>query len=232
MTGRGDRRGADGAGVRADERSARRRELDRCARRNRRGATRAGDRCSRPSATFSVRCCSAPRLPTRSPASSRSTAPTSSRWSVRASPARSSGTSSRGRWGMPSSSGHALIGGLVGAAIADAGLNAVNWGGLDGIKPVGVFGSLIYLAIAPVAGFAAGFTLERVLLRSLARATDRVRPGRARGPVVHVGDAGVRPRRERRLEIRGCRGGRAARRRQYQQSRRADVDEARVRASP
>ena len=78
---------------------------------------------------------------------------------------------------MPSSSGHALIGGLVGAAIADAGLNAVNWGGLDGIKPVGVFGSLIYLAIAPVAGFAAGFTLDRVLLRSLARATDRVRPG-------------------------------------------------------
>jgi PiT family inorganic phosphate transporter len=79
--------------------------------------------------------------------------------------------------GLPSSSGHALVGGLVGAAIADAGINAVNWGGLDGLKPVGVFGSLIALAIAPVAGFAAGFVIERLLLRALARATDRVRPG-------------------------------------------------------
>ena len=133
--------------------------------------------------------------------------------------------------GMPSSSGHALIGGLVGAAIADAGLHAVNWGGLDGIKPVGVFGSLIYLAIAPVAGFAAGFALERVLLRSLARGDGSCASCRARRPVVHVGDAGVRPRRERRFEIRWCRGGRAARRRQHQQPHRADLDEARVRVA-
>src|SRR6476620_1411422 len=32
--------------------------------------------------------------------------------------------------GLPSSSGHALVGGLVGAAVADAGTNAVNWGGM------------------------------------------------------------------------------------------------------
>jgi PiT family inorganic phosphate transporter len=40
--------------------------------------------------------------------------------------------------GLPSSSGHALVGGLVGAAVVEGGLHAVNWGGLDGWRPVGV----------------------------------------------------------------------------------------------
>src|SRR3954451_6263834 len=56
--------------------------------------------------------------------------------------------------GLPSSSGHALVGGLVGAALAEAGAHAVNWGGLDGIHPVGVIGVLIALAISPPLGFA------------------------------------------------------------------------------
>ena len=59
--------------------------------------------------------------------------------------------------GLPSSSGHALVGGLVGAALADFGVDAVNWGGLDGWKPVGVFGVLIALAISPVLGLAFGY---------------------------------------------------------------------------
>lgn len=80
--------------------------------------------------------------------------------------------------GIPSSSGHALVGGLAGAAIAADGIHAVNWGPLDGWKPSGVGGVLLALAIAPVAGFAAGWVLERVLRRILARATDEVR-----GPV-------------------------------------------------
>ena len=42
--------------------------------------------------------------------------------------------------GLPSSSAHALVGGLVGAAFADAGIDAIQWGGLDGWRPVGVFG--------------------------------------------------------------------------------------------
>jgi PiT family inorganic phosphate transporter len=33
-------------------------------------------------------------------------------------------------WGLPSSSSHALIGGLIGAALAESGSNGVNWGGL------------------------------------------------------------------------------------------------------
>ena len=39
------------------------------------------------------------------------------------------------RLGLPSSSGHALVGGLVGAAVVDGGLDGVNWGGLDGWHP-------------------------------------------------------------------------------------------------
>ena len=58
--------------------------------------------------------------------------------------------------GLPSSSGHALLGGLVGAALAEGGTGSVNWGGFDGIKPVGVLGVAAYLTIAPVVGFAAG----------------------------------------------------------------------------
>ncbi len=54
------------------------------------------------------------------------------------------------RLGLPSSSGHALIGGLVGAALVEGGIHAVNWGGLDGIHPVGVFGALIALAVSPL----------------------------------------------------------------------------------
>jgi PiT family inorganic phosphate transporter len=38
--------------------------------------------------------------------------------------------------GLPSSSGHALLGGLVGA-LAAGGANAVNWGGFDGITRSG-----------------------------------------------------------------------------------------------
>ncbi len=42
--------------------------------------------------------------------------------------------------GLPSSSGHALVGGLVGAALVEGGVDAVNWGGFDGWHPVGVLG--------------------------------------------------------------------------------------------
>jgi PiT family inorganic phosphate transporter len=80
--------------------------------------------------------------------------------------------------GLPSSSSHALLGGLMGAALAQGGTGAVNWGGFDGIKPVGVFGILGVLAIAPVAGFAAGVAVNRLARRAAARATRRVR-----GPV-------------------------------------------------
>lgn len=76
--------------------------------------------------------------------------------------------------GLPSSSGHALVGGLVGAALAEAGIDAVQWGGLNGWKPVGVFGALIALALSPPAGLAFGFVASRLNARMLRRASRRV----------------------------------------------------------
>jgi len=58
-------------------------------------------------------------------------------------------------WGLPSSSSHALVGGLVGAALAAAGPQAVQWQGLGWV--------LLALLISPPLGFAAGFGLARLV---------------------------------------------------------------------
>ena len=73
--------------------------------------------------------------------------------------------------GLPSSSGHALVGGLVGAALVEGGTDAVQWGGLDGLRPVGVIGTAIALAVAPVLGALAALVTTRALRRGLRRAT-------------------------------------------------------------
>ncbi len=77
------------------------------------------------------------------------------------------------RFGIPSSSGHALVGGLVGAALVEGGIDAVNWGGFDGWHPVGVFGTLIALAISPVLGGLAALLVIRGLRAAARRATRR-----------------------------------------------------------
>lgn len=59
-------------------------------------------------------------------------------------------------WGLPSSSWHALVGGLVGAALVAGGAGAVRWGGLDGIHPIGVFGACIALATSAMLAFSHG----------------------------------------------------------------------------
>jgi len=79
------------------------------------------------------------------------------------------------RVGIPSSAGHALIGGLVGAAVVQGGWKAVYWGGLDGWKPVGVIGFALALTISPILGFALGLGIDRAARVGLARATRRVR---------------------------------------------------------
>ena len=73
--------------------------------------------------------------------------------------------------GLPSSSGHALVGGLVGAALAEGGADAVLWGGFDGLHPVGVVGTLVALAISPVLGGLAAVIVIRTLRRLARRAT-------------------------------------------------------------
>jgi PiT family inorganic phosphate transporter len=77
--------------------------------------------------------------------------------------------------GLPSSSAHALVGGLVGSAFADAGIHAVRWGGLEGLKPVGIFGVLIALAVSPILGLGFGLSFSRLNRRALRRATRLVR---------------------------------------------------------
>ena len=77
--------------------------------------------------------------------------------------------------GLPSSSAHALVGGLVGSAFAAAGIDAIQWGGLDGWQPVGVFGVLIVLAVSPLLGLGFGLLFARLNERLLRRATRRVK---------------------------------------------------------
>jgi len=72
---------------------------------------------------------------------------------------------------LPSSSGQALVGGLVGAALAEGGVHAVNWGGFEGGHPVGVFGTLISLAISPPLGALGALLVIRVMRRLGRRAT-------------------------------------------------------------
>jgi len=60
-------------------------------------------------------------------------------------------------WGIPSSSSHALIGGLAGAVVAHAGIGAFRWSAL-GNKV------LIPLVLSPTLGFIAAFILMVLLL--------------------------------------------------------------------
>jgi inorganic phosphate transporter, PiT family len=81
------------------------------------------------------------------------------------------------RFGLPSSSSHALIGGLVGAAVAAGGMVGVRWGGFAHGRPEGVVGVLTGLAISPVLGVlvgAAGIAVAGRLLRRARREFNRV----------------------------------------------------------
>jgi inorganic phosphate transporter, PiT family len=75
------------------------------------------------------------------------------------------------RRGLPSSSSHALVGGLVGAALVAAGGDAVHWGGFDGWRPVGVLGVLVALAASTVAGLGAAAVLQMGARRGVRRAS-------------------------------------------------------------
>ena len=77
------------------------------------------------------------------------------------------------RLGLPSSSSHALVGGLVGASLVEGGIHAVNWGGFDGWHPVGVLGTLIALAVSPLLGALAALLAIRGLRMLARRATRR-----------------------------------------------------------
>ncbi len=65
--------------------------------------------------------------------------------------------------GLPSSSSHALIGGLIGSAIAKAGTGTLVWAGIQK--------TLIFIIIAPVSGFILGMVLAWIVFRLLYKAS-------------------------------------------------------------
>ena len=75
--------------------------------------------------------------------------------------------------GLPSSSAQALVGGLVGAALVEGGVDAVNWGGFHGGHPVGVIGTVVSLVVSPPLGALAALLMIRVVRRLARRATRR-----------------------------------------------------------
>jgi PiT family inorganic phosphate transporter len=69
-------------------------------------------------------------------------------------------------FGIPGSSSHALIGGMVGAVVAGAGMTAIKWGGLNIV--------LIALFAFPLIGFVSGFVMTRLIYFLVRGATPRV----------------------------------------------------------
>lgn len=87
-------------------------------------------------------------------------------------------------WGLPCSSGHCLVGALAGAALAEGGAGAVHWGGLNGLRPEGVFGSLLWLLFSSAIALPLAMLGIRLARRSLGRARRAVESPVRRGEVV------------------------------------------------
>jgi PiT family inorganic phosphate transporter len=76
-------------------------------------------------------------------------------------------------FGIPSSSSHALVGGLVGAVVVAVGIDHVAWGfgELMQGRLTGVTKVLAALLLSPVIGFWCGFLIHRLLATLLTRAS-------------------------------------------------------------
>lgn len=87
------------------------------------------------------------------------------------------------RLAIPSSSTHALVGGLVGVAAVAAGPGNVTWGlsALADARLEGVAKVLVALILSPLAGLAAGFLVFRLGRLALRRATPRANRPLRRG---------------------------------------------------
>ena len=64
-------------------------------------------------------------------------------------------------FGLPTSSSHALIGGLIGAGVTEAGVGVLVWGSLSK--------TLTFLVVSPMIGFAVAFALMTLLLNVFRR---------------------------------------------------------------
>lgn len=80
--------------------------------------------------------------------------------------------------GLPSSSSHALIGGLIGAGIASAGIGGVFWGigGLTGqpYQLEGVVKILVFFIFSIIIGFAGSFLLHKLTMLLLRNAKRKI----------------------------------------------------------
>ena len=79
-------------------------------------------------------------------------------------------------FGLPSSSSHALIGGLIGAIIISAGVSSLQWGGLNKV--------ILGLILSPLFGFIVGFILLRLIYFLTQSATPRINTFFKRGQIV------------------------------------------------
>ncbi|HZM20382.1 MAG TPA: anion permease [Anaerolineales bacterium] len=79
-------------------------------------------------------------------------------------------------FGIPGSSSHALIGGLVGAVLASAGVSAIKLAGLSKV--------LIALIASPLIGFIAGFIITRIIYFLVRGATPRINEFFKRGQLL------------------------------------------------
>src|SRR5215208_2338404 len=79
-------------------------------------------------------------------------------------------------FGIPGSSSHALIGGIVGAVIVGAGIDAIRFDGLNKV--------LIALFVIPLIGFVGGFFVTRLIYFSVRGASPRVNDFFKRGQWV------------------------------------------------
>lgn len=76
--------------------------------------------------------------------------------------------------GIPSSSTHGLVGGVVGALYAAGGTQFIVMGSADLMHPSGLWKVVITLFVSPLAGIAAGYLIYTVLVLFLLRATMRI----------------------------------------------------------
>jgi inorganic phosphate transporter, PiT family len=79
-------------------------------------------------------------------------------------------------FGLPGSSSHALIGGMAGAVIAGAGLDAIKFGGLYKV--------LIALIASPLIGFVIGFLMTRLIYFLVRGASPKVNTLFKRGQLI------------------------------------------------
>jgi len=79
-------------------------------------------------------------------------------------------------FGLPSSSSHALIGGLIGAIIVSAGVSSLKWNGLNTV--------LLGLILSPIFGFVVGFLLLRFIYFLTQKATPAINVLFKRGQII------------------------------------------------